>query len=392
MSHLGYEIKKLGFGLMRLPKRGDNIDVEQVKVMVDRFLADGFTYFDTAWAYPGSEDAIRQALVERHPREAFQLATKNAAWIKCKSREEAIGQFETSLRQTGAGYFDFYLLHNVYENSVHVYDDPRWGIVDYFVEQKKQGRIKHLGFSSHADLPCLTDFLNRYGDEMEFCQLQFNYLDWTLQHGKEKDELLRQRNIPLWVMEPVRGGKLVTLEPDEEQRLHAIRPDDSIASFGFRWLQGFDNITMVLSGMSNMAQMADNIKTFDHLDPLSDAERDILMEAAERMKNAIPCTACRYCCDGCPQGLDIPDLLHKYNQLRVGSGSSVKMQLDALPQDKWPAACIACGACAAVCPQKIAIPDELAAFAAELDKLPSWAEVCKARAEAERQEKASRGR
>ena len=152
MSHLGYEIKKLGFGLMRLPKRGDNIDVEQVKIMVDRFLADGFTYFDTAWAYPGSEDAIRQALVERHPREAFQLATKNAAWIKCKSREEAIGQFETSLRQTGAGYFDFYLLHNVYENSVHVYDDPRWGIVDYFVEQKKQGRIKHLGFSRHADL------------------------------------------------------------------------------------------------------------------------------------------------------------------------------------------------------------------------------------------------
>ena len=250
-------------------------------------------------------------------------------------------------------YFDFYLLHNVYENSVHVYDDPHWGIVDYFIEQKKRGRIKHLGFSSHADLPCLTDFLNRYGDEMEFCQLQFNYLDWTLQHGKEKYELLRQRNIPLWVMEPVRGGKLVTLEPDEEQRLHAIRPDDSIASFGFRGLQGFDNITMVLSGMSNMAQMADNIKTFDHLDPLSDAERDILIEAAERMKNSIPCTACRYCCDGCPQGLDIPDLLHKYNQLRVGSGSSVKMQLD---------------------------------------ELPSWAEVCKARAEAERQEKASRGR
>ena len=149
---------------------------------------------------------------------------------------------------------------------------------------------------------------------------------------------------------------------------------------------------MVLSGMSNMEQMADNIKTFDHLDPLSDAEQDIIMEAAEHMKSSVPCTACRYCCDGCPMGLDIPDLLHKYNQLRTGSGSSVKMQLDALPKEKWPAACIGCGACAAVCPQKIAIPDQLAAFAAELDKIPSWADVCKERAEAERKEKASRGR
>lgn len=389
----GTKLSMLGFGTMRLPVlENGQIDAALTQKMVDYAMAHGVNYYDTAWPYMQnrSETVVGQCL-KKHPRDSFYLATKFPGHMVAETYDPA-DIFEQQLQKCQVEYFDFYLLHNVYENSVHVYDDSRWGIVDYFVEQKKQGRIKHLGFSSHADLPCLTDFLNRYGDEMEFCQLQFNYLDWTLQHGKEKDELLRQRNIPLWVMEPVRGGKLVTLEPDEEQRLHAIRPDDSIASFGFRWLQGFDNITMVLSGMSNMAQMADNIKTFDHLDPLSDAERDILMEAAERMKNAIPCTACRYCCDGCPQGLDIPDLLHKYNQLRVGSGSSVKMQLDALPQDKWPAACIACGACAAVCPQKIAIPDELAAFAAELDKLPSWAEVCKARAEAERQEKASRGR
>ena len=148
MSHLGYEIKKLGFGLMRLPKRGDNIDVEQVKIMVDRFLADGFTYFDTAWAYPGSEDAIRQALVERHPREAFQLATKNAAWIKCKSREEAIGQFETSLRQTGAGYFDFYLLHNLGESRTRFFDV--FNMWDFVQEKKRQGLIRHVGFSFHS--------------------------------------------------------------------------------------------------------------------------------------------------------------------------------------------------------------------------------------------------
>ena len=353
----GTKLSMLGFGTMRLPVlENGQIDAALTQKMVDYAMAHGVNYYDTAWPYMQnrSETVVGQCL-KKHLRDSFYLATKFPGHMVAETYDPA-DIFEQQLQKCQVEYFDFYLLHNVYENSVHVYDDPRWGIVDYFVEQKKQGRIKHLGFSSHADLSCLTDFLNRYGDEMEFCQLQFNYLDWTLQHGKEKYELLRQRNIPLWVMEPVRGGKLVTLEPDEEQRLHAIRPDDSIASFGFRWLQGFDNITMV------------------------------------RMKNAIPCPACRYCCDGCPQGLDIPDLLHKYNQLRVGSGSSVKMQLDALPQDKWPAACIACGACAAVCPQKIAIPDELAAFAAELDKLPSWAEVCKARAEAERQEKASRGR
>ena len=389
----GTKLSMLGFGTMRLPVlENGQIDAALTQKMVDYAMAHGVNYYDTAWPYMQnrSETVVGQCL-KKHPRDSFYLATKFPGHMVAETYDPA-DIFEQQLQKCQVEYFDFYLLHNVYENSVHVYDDPRWGIVDYFVEQKKRGRIKHLGFSSHADLPCLTDFLNRYGDEMEFCQLQFNYLDWTLQHGKEKYELLRQRNIPLWVMEPVRGGKLVTLEPDEEQRLHAIRPDDSIASFGFRWLQGFDNIAMVLSGMSNMAQMADNIKTFDHLNPLSDAERDILIEAAERMKNSIPCTACRYCCDGCPQGLDIPDLLHKYNQLRVGSGSSVKMQLDALPQDKWPAACIVCGACAGVCPQKIAIPDQLAAFAVELDKLPSWADICKARAEAERQEKASRSR
>ena len=219
---------------------------------------------------------------------------------------------------------------------------------------------------------------------MEFCQLQFNYLDWTLQHGKEKYELLRQRNIPLWVMEPVRGGKLVTLEPDEEQRLHAIRPDDSIASFGFRWLQGFDNITMVLSGMSNMAQMADNIKTFDHLNPLSDAERDILMEAAERMKNAIPCTACRYCCDGCPMGLDIPMLLKLYNEAKFSPNFNIGMRVEALPEDKRPAACVGCGQCARVCPQNIDIPAALADLNEVLKKIPSWADICRQREEAAR--------
>ena len=388
----GTRLSMLGFGTMRLPVlENGQIDAAQTQQMVDYAMEHGVNYYDTAWPYmQNRSEIVVGKCLKKHPRDSFYLATKFPGHMVAETYDPA-DIFEQQLEKCQVEYFDFYLLHNVYENSVHVYDDPRWGIVDYFIEQKKQGRIRHLGFSSHADLPCLTDFLDRYGDEMEFCQLQFNFLDWTMQHGKEKYELLKQRGIPLWVMEPVRGGKLTALDAESEQKLHAIRPEDSIASFGFRWLQGLDNIAMVLSGMSNMAQMADNIKTFDHLDPLSDEENAILLDAAEKMKNSVPCTACRYCCDGCPMGLNIPDLLHKYNQLRVGSGSSVKMQLDALPQDKWPGACIACGACAAVCPQKIAIPDELAAFAAELDKLPSWAEVCKARAEAERQEKASRG-
>ena len=389
----GIKLSMLGFGTMRLPVLEDGqIDTALTQSMIDYALDHGVNYFDTAWPYmQNHSETVVGACLKKHPRESFYLATKFPGHMVAE-RYDPADIFEQQLQKCQVEYFDFYLLHNVYENSVGVYDDPRWGIVDYFVEQKKRGRIRHLGFSSHADLPCLTDFLDRYGDKMEFCQLQFNYLDWTMQHGKEKYQLLEQRGIPLWVMEPVRGGKLASLAREDEQRLHALRPDDSIASFGFRWLQSFDNITMVLSGMSNMEQMADNIKTFDHLDPLSDAEQDIIMEAAERMKNSVPCTACRYCCDGCPVGLDIPDLLHKYNQLRIGSGSSVKMQLDALPTDKCPQACLGRGACAAVCPQKIAIPDQLAAFAAELDKVPSWADVCKERAEAERREKASRGR
>ena len=213
-----------------------------------------------------------------------------------------------------------------------------------------------------------------------------------MQHGKEKYELLKQRNIPLWVMEPVRGGKLAALDADSQQRLRAIRPEASDASFALRWLEGHGNIRMILSGMSTMAQVKDNIATFEKDDPVTPEEEAILLAAAEKMKNSVPCTACRYCCDGCPRGLDIPDLLHKYNQLRAGSGSTVKMQLDAVPKDKWPHACLGCGACAAVCPQKIAIPDELAAFAAQLDKLPTWVEVCRQRAEAEARERASRGR
>ena len=349
----------LGFGTMRLPTTVDGaIDEDTTQAMVDYALAHGVNYFDTAWAYMQnlSETVVGRCL-KKHPRDSFYLATKYPGHTLTCDPDPA-DTFAQQLEKCRVDYFDFYLLHNVYENDVDIYTDPKWGIIDYFVEQKRLGRIKHLGFSTHADLPCLTAFLERYGKEMEFCQIQLNYLDWTIQRAKEKYELLEKHHIPVWVMEPVRGGKLAALDADSEQQLH---------------------VHMVLSGMSDMAQMADNVATFEHLDPLSPAEEAILFAAADKMKNSIPCTACRYCCDGCPQQLDIPDLLHKYNQLRTGSGSTIKMQLDAVPANKWPHACLGCGACAAVCPQKIVIPDELAAFAAELDKLPDWVEVCSRR-------------
>ncbi len=382
----------LGFGTMRLPTTAEGaVDESATQTMIDYAMAHGVNYYDTAWPYMQNQsETVVGRCLKKHPRDSFYLATKFPGHMLTGEPDPA-DIFEQQLKKCQVDYFDFYLLHNVYENSIDVYTNPKWGVIDYFLEQKRLGRIKHLGFSSHADLTCLSDFLDRYGAQMEFCQIQLNYLDWTTQRAKEKYELLAKHHIPVWVMEPVRGGKLAALDEDSERQLHALRPDASIASFGFRWLQGLEQVGMILSGMSNMAQMQDNIATFEKPDPLSPAEEAILFAAADKMKNAIPCTACRYCCDGCPQQLDIPDLLHKYNQLRTGSGGTIKMQLDAVARDKWPHACLGCGACAAVCPQKIAIPDELAAFAAELDKLPDWAEICRQRAEAEARERASRG-
>ena len=392
----GEKLSLLGFGTMRLPlvPGGGPADIDEKTTadMVRYAMDHGVNYFDTAYPYHGgmSERVIGRVLKD-YDRQSFYLATKYPGHQISDSYDPA-AIFEEQLQKCGVEYFDFYLLHNVYEKSIETYTDPRWGIIDYFLEQKKNGRIRHLGFSSHGGVELLESFLSRYGKDMEFCQIQLNYLDWTMQDAKAKCELLRRYSIPIWVMEPVRGGRLASLTPEAESELHALRPEESTAAWAFRFLQGVEGVQMILSGMTTPAQMEDNVRTFEERRPLTDQEEKVLLDIAQGMYGAVPCTACRYCCDGCPQGLDIPDLLHKYNQLRVGSGSSVKMQLDALPQDKWPAACIACGACAAVCPQKIAIPDELAAFAAELDKLPSWAEVCKARAEAERQEKASRGR
>ncbi len=370
----------LGFGTMRLPMlESGQIDEKQTEEMVALAMEAGVNYFDTAYPYHGGEsEVVIGRILGKYPRESYRLATKYPGHqIVEKYDPKAI--FEEQLTKCGVDYFDYYLLHNVYENSMHIYTDETIGVMEYFREQKRLGKIKHLGFSSHGRLENLKKFLDLYGDEMEFCQIQLNYLDWTLQQAKEKYELLTERGIPVWVMEPVRGGKLASLPEEDEQRLREYRPEDSIASWSLRFLQDLPNVTMILSGMSNVGQMKDNLKTFACEKTLAPQERDLLLTVAEKMKNSVPCTACRYCCDGCPMGLDIPKMLATHNEIVIAPSTNAVMWLDALEAEKLPAACIKCGKCSKICPQAIDIPKVLSDFTERLATIPKWADLCKER-------------
>ncbi|MCR4669150.1 MAG: aldo/keto reductase [Clostridia bacterium] len=379
----GEKISKLAFGTMRLPLLEDgSIDQEQVERMTDYAMANGVNYYDTAYPYHNgySEIAIGKAL-SKYPRESFKLVTKFPGHQFMKEYD-CEGIFEEQLAKCGVDYFDFYLLHNIYENSFDTYRNEAFGIVDYFVKQKELGRIRHLGFSTHARAENLEEILDFLGDRIEFCQIQLNYLDWTLQNAKKKIELLGSRGIPVMVMEPVRGGKLADLGEENNARLKALRPDESIASWALRWLVEIPEVATVLSGMSSFDQMADNVKTFNEGEPLSKEEWDMMLEIAETLKKGVPCTACRYCCNGCPMELDIPMLLAGYNDLKFAGGMTVSMQMDGTPEEKWPDKCIGCGACASVCPQHIDIPEVLSEFTEMLRNGPSWREICRQREEA----------
>lgn len=374
----------LGFGTMRLPLCADGtIDESQVKDITRYAMEHGVNYFDTAYPYhDGDSERVMGRILSEYPRDSYYLATKYPGHQLLSTGYNPAEIFEKQLQKCGVDYFDFYLLHNVYEKSMETYLDPRWGIIDYFKEQKRQGRIKHLGFSTHARTNCLKEFLDLYGNDMEFCQIQLNYLDWTLQDAKSKYELLCEYNIPVWVMEPVRGGKLAKLDAENESRLKALRPDESVAAWGFRFLQGFSNVTMVLSGMSNMEQIQDNIKTFSEEKPLTETEQALLFDIAEGMKDSIPCTACRYCVEGCPMGLDIPTFLATYNELRVAPSTNAVMHIEFMEESKKPSACIACGKCTHICPQNIDIPKALKDLTDKISKLPTWTDICRQREEA----------
>ena len=372
----GKKLPRLGFGAMRLPEKDGAVDVEAVRDMVSYAMEHGVNYFDTAWPYHGGQsERVMGEVLSAYPRESYYLADKYPGHqIMADMNPARI--FEEQLRRCKTEYFDFYLLHNVYEKSIETYLDPELGVLEYFREQKRLGRIKHLGFSTHARLETMERFLDICGEDMEFCQIQLNYLDWTLQGAKEKYEMLTKRGIPVWVMEPVRGGKLAAFTDD---RLTALRPDASTASWGFRFLQKLPNVKVILSGMTTMEHVTDNVRTFTEDMPLSEAEVELLLQIAEGMKNAIPCTGCRYCCEGCPMGLDIPTMMSICSDIRFAPVVNSVMMLQFAPDDKKPSACIACGKCTKICPQGIDIPAVMKELSERLESIPQWAEICRQR-------------
>ena len=366
----GKQISALGFGAMRLPTVGEDdsrIDADTAAEMVDYAIAHGVNYFDTAWGYHGgNSETVMGDILKKYDRESFFLATKFPGYdLSNMDKVEEI--FERQLEKCGVDYFDFYLFHNVCEINIDAYLDERHGIAAYLREQKKNGRIRHLGFSAHGNLDTLRRFLDAYGDDMEFCQLQVNYIDWEFQQAKEKVALMKEHGIPVWVMEPLRGGKAVRIPDEYMTKLQSLRPDETAVSWAFRFLQGIPEITVTLSGMSDMAQLKDNIAIYGEKKATTEKENEVLMEIGEKLMKGVPCTGCRYCVSHCPQELNIPELLYLYNEHTFTKGGFLApFAIQAMPEDKRPDACVACESCVEVCPQNIQIPDILADFVEKL--------------------------
>lgn len=367
------KLSALGMGAMRLPViDGDDARVDEARTeeMIDYAMSQGINYYDTAWGYHNgnSELTVGRAL-QKYPRDSFFLADKFPGYdLSNMDKVEEI--FEEQLKKCQVEHFDFYLFHNVCEMNIDAYLDPKYGIYDYLIAQKKAGRIRHLGFSAHGSYDVVKRFLDAYGRDMEFCQLQLNYLDWKFQGGKEKVELLKEWNIPVWVMEPLRGGRLASLAEKDETALKELRPDEKIPAWAFRFLQSVPSVTMVLSGMSSMEQLQENIRTYSEDKPLNEKEMETLLAIADGMleKKILPCTSCHYCVSHCPQELDIPELLALYNEHCFTEGGFIApMALSSYPKEKLPSACIGCGSCQAVCPQQIDIPEAMSDFAQKLN-------------------------
>jgi len=359
MGYLGEDIGKLGFGLMRLPRlENGEFDVDLICDMVDDFLAAGFTYFDTAWVYTGSEEVIAKALVQRHPRESYQLATKGISWMGCKTPEEAQSHFFQSLERTGAGYFDFYLLHMTGGPRTRVYDDL--GMWDFVAQKKAEGLIRHIGFSHHGSAAELDDILTAH-PESEFVQLQVNYLDWDnpINQSRACLEVAAKHEVPVVVMEPLRGG-LLAEPPANVAQVFADAGDASPAAWALRFVASQPNIITILSGMNSMDQMRDNIAALKGFTKLSSDEMKVIDAAQEALNSfdLIPCTACNYCAKVCPQDVAISASFLTLNA-DIMFGRHVQEWLNASSGRQVPSACIECHACEEACPQHIAIVDEL---------------------------------
>ncbi len=366
-NYLGKDIFKLGFGLMRLPKTANGkIDIEQTSKMVDAFIDAGGTYFDTAYVYDNgdSEKAAKLALIDRYPRDKFTLTTKLCAWLQCHDEKSAKQQFYTSLERTGAGYFDFYLLHALQRNNYKKYDE--YHIWDFVRELKEKGLIKHYGFSFHGDPDLLEELLTSHPD-VDFIQLQINYADWENPGvaSKECYEIARGHKVPITVMEPIKGGALADPIPaakkvfDEEGRKIAGDKNLSYASWAIRYAASLDGIITVLSGMSNIEQMEDNLSYMRSFKPLSEEENRVIqqVQAAMNSDNSISCTACHYCTDGCPKQIPIPEIFAVRNHsIRFKSWDGGKQSYGIATTNKGKASdCIRCGKCERTCPQHLPI-------------------------------------
>ncbi len=363
----GIELSALGMGCMRLPTKGKDseIDIDATKKMVAYAMESGINYYDTAWGYHGGKsELVMGEVLSSYPRDKFYLASKFPGYdISNLDKVEEI--FEKQLKKCRVDYFDFYLFHNVCELNIDGYLNPEYRIYDYLMEQKKNGRIRHLGFSAHGNLDTMKRFLEAYGRDMEFCQLQINWLDWTLQNAKEKVELVSSYEIPVWVMEPVRGGSLASLREDYANKLKKHRPEASAVEWAFRFIQSIPEVTLTLSGMSNLEQLSQNINIYKEHMPLSNEEMLSLLNIADSIlaNDTLPCTSCRYCTSHCPKELNIPWLIKLYNEHKYsGGGFIAPMALSALPKEKMPSACLGCRECEAVCPQNIKISEMMADF------------------------------
>ena len=359
-------------GTMRLPVIGgdnNNIDVEHTERMIALAMEKGVNYYDTAWGYHGgNSESVVGGILAKYPRDSFYVTTKFPGYdINNMSKVEEI--FETQLKKVGVEYFDFYLIHNVCELNIDHYLDRSYGIYDYLMKQKANGRIKHLGFSLHGSIDVAHRFLEAYSEGLEFCQMQINWIDWNFQNAEETVKLIRSYGLPLWVMEPMRGGMLAEIPEEAEAKLKALRPDETVPGWAFRFLQSIPDATVVLTGASSIEQLEENLRTFETDAPVSEAEKKVLFEIAEEMvsRTSLPCTGCRYCTSHCPQELDIPMLLKLYNEhVFSGGGFLAPMRLRSLPEERRPQACLGCRSCESVCPQQIKISEAMTDFSARL--------------------------
>jgi len=372
---LGMKLSALGMGTMRLPViDGDDtrIDEEHAEKMYDYAYTHGINYFDTAWGYHGgtSEEMTGRALA-KYPRESYYLADKFPGY-DLANMGKAAEIFPQQLDRCGTDYFDFYLIHNVCDLNIgHYLDDEQYGDFSYLRRMKAEGKIRHLGLSLHGGCDVLERFLDAYGEDIEFCQLQLNWMDWEFQDGRRKVQMLAERGIAVWVMEPLRGGKLLNLEPAHAAKLEKLCPGMSLAEWALRFQQSVPEVVVALTGASSLEQLAENIAVFEEEKPLNEEQLAALQEITDEIvsRTAVGCTACKYCVSHCPVGLDIPKIMSLYNEHAVsGGGFIAPMALGAMPKDKRPKHCIACKACETVCPQQIKISEVMADFVVRLKR------------------------